>query len=57
VGDDAHADKSGVRDHVPSRGRRVAGSVHLEIHKVFGKGAADADGKVEDASDSREALG
>ena len=57
VGDDAHADKSGVGDHIPSRGRRVAGSVHLETHKVFGKAAEDADGEVEDASDSRQALG
>ncbi len=57
VGDDADAHKSGVRDHVSSRGRRVAGDVHLGIHKSFGKAAEDADEQVEDASDSREALG
>ncbi len=56
VGDDAYADKSGVRDHIASRGRRVADSVHLETHKAFGKAAEDADGQVEDASDSGEAL-
>ena len=57
VGDNAHADKSGVRDNVPSRGRRVAGNVHLGIHKAFGKAAEDADKQVEDAGDSRKALG
>ena len=56
VGDDAHANKSGVRDDVPSRGRRVAGSVHLGFHKAFGKAAEDADEQVEDAGDSREAF-
>ena len=55
--DDAHTDKSGVRENVPSRGRRVAGNVHLGIHKAFGKAAEDADEQVEDAGDSREALG
>ncbi len=57
VGDDAHADKSGVRDNVESRGRRVAGNVDRGIHKSFGKAAEDADEQVEDAGDSREALG
>ena len=56
VGDDAQADKSGVRDDVPSRGRRVAGNVHPGVHKSFGKAAEDADEQVEDAGDSREAL-
>ena len=57
VGDDTHADKSGVRDNVPSRGRRVAGNVHLGFDKSFGKAAEDADDQVEDAGDLREALG
>ncbi len=57
VGDDAQAHQSGVRDHVPSRGRRVAGHVHLGVDKAFGKAAEDADEQVEDAGDSREALG
>ena len=49
VGNDADADKSGVRGNVPSRGRRVAGNVHPGIHKSFGKAAEDADEQVEDA--------
>ena len=57
VGDDAHADKAGVRDYVPGRGRRVAGNVHLGIHKSLGKAAEDADEQVENAGESGEALG
>jgi hypothetical protein len=56
VGDDAYANKSSVRDDVPSRDRRVAGNVHLGFHKAFGKAAEDADEQVEDAGDSRESL-
>ena len=57
VGGDAHADKSGVRDNVPSRGRRIAGNVHLGIHKSFGKAAEDADEQVEDAGDPCKTYG
>ena len=56
VGDDAQAHKSGVRDHVRRRGRRVAGDVHLGVDKAFGKAAGDADEQVEDAGDACEAL-
>ena len=57
VGGDDHADKSGVREDVPSRGRCVAGHVHLGIPKAFGKAAEDANEQVEDAGDPGEALG
>ena len=57
VGDNAQADKPGVRDNVPSRGRRVARDVHLGIHESFSKAAEDGDEQVEDAGDSRETLG
>ena len=57
VGDDADADKAGVRDYVMSRSCGVAGNVHLGFHKSLGKTAEDAHEQVEDAGDSREALG
>ena len=57
VGDDAQADNSGVRDNVPSRGRRVAGNIHPGIHKSFGKAAEDADEQVEESRDSRAVWG
>ena len=57
VGHDAHADESQVREHVPGRGRRVAGRVQLGIRKSFGKAAEDAHQQVEDAGDPRQALG
>ncbi len=41
VGHDSHPDKSGVCDKVSSRGRRVAGGVHLGIHVSLRK-TADA---------------
>ena len=56
VGDNAQADKSGVRDNVPGRGRGVAGNVHLGFDEPFGKAAEDPDEQVQDAGDSREAL-
>ena len=43
VGDDAHTDKVGVRDNVPSCGPRVASDVQLGVHEPFGKAAEDAD--------------
>jgi hypothetical protein len=56
MGDNAQADKPGVRDNVPSRGRRVARDVHLGIQESFSKAAEDGDEQVEDAGDSRETL-
>jgi hypothetical protein len=57
VGDDAHADKPGVRDYVASRGRGVARYVHLGEHIPEGEAAEDAVEQVEEAGDSCEALG
>ena len=57
VGDDAQADNSGIRENVPSRRRRVAGNIHLRIHKAFGKATEDADEQVQESRDSREPFG
>ena len=57
VGHNAHADESQVRQHIPGRGRRVAGSVQLGVRESFGKAAEDAHEQVEDARDPRQALG
>jgi hypothetical protein len=57
VGHDAHADELHIREYIPNRGRCIAGDVYLGVHKSFGEAAGDADEQVEDAGDSREALG
>ena len=45
------------RMYVAGRGRRVACDVDLGVDKALGKAAEDADEQVEDAGDSRKALG
>ena len=57
MSDDADADKSGVGDDIPSRGRSVTGDIELLIRKAFGKATEDGDEQVEDARDPREPLG
>ena len=57
MGDDADADKSGVGDHILSRGRSVTCDIQLLIHKAFGKAAEEGDEQVEEPCDPREPLG
>jgi len=57
VGDNADAEQPGVRGHVPGRGCRVAGDVHLGFHETLGEAAEDADEQIEDAGGSGQAFG
>src|SRR5689334_14326869 len=57
LGDDAQADKAGVRDNVSGRRRRVPDDVHFWFQKSLGEAAEDGKEQVKNTGDSREALG
>ena len=57
LGDDAQADKPGVRENVSGRGHRVPHDVRFGFQKSLGEAAEDGKEQVKNTGDSREALG
>src|SRR5690242_4708316 len=57
LGDDAQADKRGVRENISNRGHRVPKDVHFGFQKSLREAAEDGKEQVKNTGDSREACG